>query len=224
VTFDDVWSKVAEDAGPLFGLVGIGGDALAALGPDLGVGSSTFVVAGPRRSGRSTLLLSMARSFLAVGTQVIVVAPQPSPLRQLGSAPGVVAVFTGADLSSSDLQAALDSLRGPGAILIDDAELLKSCAAGDVLANLCRHGIDSHRALVLAGDVESVCSGFSGWQLEAKKGRRGALLGPHGISDGDLIGVRLPRRAAPTGQQTQPGRALLHLGDGELITVQVPLS
>jgi S-DNA-T family DNA segregation ATPase FtsK/SpoIIIE len=29
--------------------------------------------------------------------------------------------------------------------------------------------------LVLAGDADRVCSGFSGWQIEAKKARRGLL-------------------------------------------------
>ena len=53
-----------------------------------------------------------------------------------------------------------------------------------------------------------------------KKARRGLLLAPQSITEGDLIGVRVPRSAL--GQPGQPGRGLLHLGDGELRTVQVP--
>ena len=44
---------------------------------------------------------------------------------------------------------------------------------------------------------------------------------PAADPDGDLIGVRLPRSIV--GDPVLPGRALLHLGDGSLITVAVPL-
>jgi len=73
---------------------------------------------------------------------------------------------------------------------------------------------------MIAGDAEGVCAGFSGWQVEMKKARRGLLLAPQSITEGDLVGVRVPRSVL--GQPTQPGRGLLHLGDGELRTVQVP--
>jgi hypothetical protein len=59
------------------------------------------------------------------------------------------------------------------------------------------------------------------WQTEAKKARRGCLLSPQDFTDGDLIGTRIPRDLL--GKPVQPGRGLLHLGDGQLITVQVPL-
>jgi S-DNA-T family DNA segregation ATPase FtsK/SpoIIIE len=74
---------------------------------------------------------------------------------------------------------------------------------------------------VIAGDAESVCGGFSGWQVELKKARRGLVLAPQSITDGDLIGARLPRSVI--GQPVHPGRGVLHLGDGELITIQVPV-
>ena len=44
-------------AGPLWGLVGVGGDTLTGLGPDLAAGVPCFIVAGPAKSGRSTILL-----------------------------------------------------------------------------------------------------------------------------------------------------------------------
>jgi DNA segregation ATPase FtsK/SpoIIIE, S-DNA-T family len=43
---------------------------------------------------------------------------------------------------------------------------------------------------------------------------------PQDFTDGDLIGTRIPRDLL--GRPVQPGRGLLHLGDGQLITVQVP--
>jgi S-DNA-T family DNA segregation ATPase FtsK/SpoIIIE len=76
------------------------------------------------------------------------------------------------------------------------------------------------RALVLAGNADSICTGLSGWQVEAKKSRQGVLLSPQGSTDGDLIGARIPRSAV--GQPVHPGRALMHLGTGALVTVAVP--
>ncbi|MGH3850664.1 MAG: hypothetical protein ACRDRT_13330, partial [Pseudonocardiaceae bacterium] len=65
-----------------------------------------------------------------------------------------------------------------------------------------------------------VCAGFSGWQVDVKKARRGLLLAPQSITEGDLIGIRPPRSLL--GQPPQPGRGLLHLGDGEPRVIQVP--
>jgi S-DNA-T family DNA segregation ATPase FtsK/SpoIIIE len=75
--------------------------------------------------------------------------------------------------------------------------------------------------LVIAGNAAEVCSGFMGWQIDIKKNRSGALLSPQDLTDGDIVGLRLPR--SMVGGQVQPGRALMHLGDGELVSVQVPL-
>ncbi len=231
--FDQAWQMQAEDHGPLWGLVGVGGDELAAVGPDLGAGAATFVAGGPAKSGRSTLLLTMARSFLAGGAALVVVAPRPSPLRELEGHPGVARVITDADLGEEQLRDAVSAARGqdsgedeqaggarPVVVLVDDAELLKDCPAKDALRDLVRTGGDRGVALVVAGVTEEVGGGFSGWLVDVKKNRQGALLSPQNPMDGDLLGVRLPRSMA--GQPVQPGRALVHLGDGELRTVQVP--
>jgi S-DNA-T family DNA segregation ATPase FtsK/SpoIIIE len=63
--------------------------------------------------------------------------------------------------------------------------------------------------------------GFSGWQVEVKKNRRGALLSPPVLGAGDLIGARLTR--AHLAERVVPGVARVHLGDGTLQTVQIPL-
>jgi DNA segregation ATPase FtsK/SpoIIIE, S-DNA-T family len=221
ITFEEAWAmRGPKAAAPLFSLVGVGGDELAALGPDLSQGFAAFVIAGPMRSGRSTVLVAMARSLLAGGAQLVLVTPRPSPLRALAGEPGVVAAFEAAALSTEDFTAAVDRFTGPGVVMIDDAELLKDCECDEELAELMTFGADRRRALVLAGSSSDVCAGFSGWQVEAKKARRGLLLAPQDYSDGDLIGTRIPRDVL--GKPIQPGRGLLHLGDGQLITVQVP--
>ncbi len=220
VSFADAWQLRPVSAGPLWGLVGVGGDTLEALGPDLASGMPCFIVAGPAKSGRSTILLSMARSFLAAGTPVILAAPRPSPLRSLAGIPGVLAVFDQLDLGEPELAGALASFAGPGVVLIDDAELLRDCGAAGELSRLVALGGDAGRALVLGGDAENIGVGFSGWQVEAKRARRGCLTAPSTIPDGDLIGVRLSRDVL--GQPPRPGRCLLHTGDGKLITVTIP--
>jgi S-DNA-T family DNA segregation ATPase FtsK/SpoIIIE len=220
ISFEQAWRLRALDA-PLFGLVGVGGDELTGYGPDLGVGMAAFVVAGPMRSGRSTVLVSMARSLLAGGAQLVLVTPRPSPLRGLASEPGIIAVFDSADLPAENFAAALAAFTGPGVVLMDDAEMLKDCATADYLTELMNFGADRQRALVLAGNSSDVCSGFGTWQTDAKKARRGCLLAPQDFTDGDLIGTRIPRDLI--GKPVQPGRAVLHLGDGQLLTVQVPV-
>ena len=206
---------------PLWGLVGVGGDELVGCGPDLGSGVPTFIVGGPAKSGRSTLLMSMARTFLARGAELVVAAPRSSPLRTLAGLPGVRTVFDGQDIPAEEFTAALEQGAGPVVVLVDDAELLKDCDAKGELRQLIQRGGELGQALVIGGDAEEIGSGFSGWQVDAKKGRRGALLSPQGITNGELLGMRLPRSSI--GGPVTPGRALVHLGDGELLTVQVPL-
>ncbi|HEU5420769.1 MAG TPA: FtsK/SpoIIIE domain-containing protein [Streptosporangiaceae bacterium] len=222
LSFDDAWQlrDPAAPAAPLWGLVGVGGDDLAAYGADLADGLPAFIVGGPAKSGRSTVLATMARSFLAAGTRIILVTPRPSPLRGLAAEPGVVRLFEGTDLNAAELRAALEQLDGPGVVIIDDAEVLRDCDAADELREIISFGAERQRALVFGGNSEDLCAGFSGWQVDAKRARRGCLLSPQQITDGDLVGARVARSVL--GEPVRPGRALLSTGDGSLITVAVP--
>lgn len=223
LSFEQAWElRPDRTPHPLWALVGVGGDELLAHGPVLAPGARSFVVGGPPRSGRSTTLVTMARSLIAAGTSLVLVAPRPSPLRDLSGGDAVLAVFAGADVPADQLAAALDAAPGPVVVLMDDAELLRDCAAADVLRGVLRSGDDRPQGLVLAGSAEDMCSGFTGWQVDAKKSRQGLLLSPQSTTDGDLIGVRLARGAV--GGPVQPGRGLLHLCDSVLHTVQVPVT
>ena len=134
----------------------------------------------------------------------------------------MLGLFDKPELSEAELTAALAAFNGPGVILIDDAELLRDCGAAGELSRLIALGSDAGHALVLAGDADSIGTGFSGWQVEAKASPaarspdRSVTL----IPEGDLIGVRLPRDILR--QPPHPGRCLLHTGDGTLVTVTVP--
>lgn len=220
ITIDDAWKLRTGDPGPLWGLVAVGGDRLTAYGVDLAVGTPAFVIAGPPQSGRSTTLRTLATSYLRIGTRVLVVAPRTSPMREPFPGPAPVGVLTGGDLTASDLkEVLLDG--GPLVVLIDDAELLRDCSAGPELSAILRRQGGDQVGLIVAGDADGVCAGFSGWQVEARKARRGLLLSPQNLTDADLIGTRLPRAAV--GLPVQPGRGILHLGNGDPLTVQVPI-
>ena len=222
ISFEDAWALRPASAGPLFAMVGVGGDTLTALGPDLSAGAPCFIVGGPGRSGRSTILLSMAQSFLAGGSRVILVTPRPSPLRALASAPGVVRLFEGTDLDEEQFAETLAEVSGPCVVVMDDAEVLRDCDASSELSRLIAFGADSRRALVFGGNAENLGMGFGGWQIEAKRARRGCLIAPSTLPEGDLIGVRLSH--GMLGQPARPGRCLLNVGDGTLVTVTVPMT
>ena len=220
ITFGEAWNLRPRDTSPLWGLVGVGGDELTGLGPDLSDGTPAFIVAGPARSGRSAVLASMTRSLLAGGAQVILVMPRPSPLRSLATLPGAAAVFAQPDLGEDELAAAIASLTAPGAVVIDDADLLANCEAGGELSKIITRGGGRPLALILAGDPDSLASGFGGWQADARRARRGCLTAPQTLPEGELIGTRLTH--AHLGHPVRPGRALLNTGDGILITVTIP--
>jgi len=209
----------SEQSDPGWALIGVGGDESRGIGVNLFGGAPTFLVAGPPKSGRSTLLGSMTRTLIDGGATVVVLAPRLSPLRALEGAPGVAAVLTGPDVTEEELSALFDGV-SRRVLVIDDGELLRDASAKDWLKELVRGARDRAVGIILAGDIADVASGFSGWQVELRKNRTGILLSPQNITDGDLVGARLPRSSLSAG--VQPGRGLANLGDGELTLLQLP--
>lgn len=205
-------------AGP-HAVVGVGGDELTAYAIHVGE-TSGFIVAGPGRSGRSSVLEGMARTFVASGGAVIAMAPRPSPLRDL-SGDGVLAVVTDPATPAADFDAWVEQAGRPVLVVIDDGEGLRDCAAGDFFLR-CIRGQVPGTLVVLGGHAEGVGSGLSGWQPEIRKARQGVLLSPQGLGDGDLVGARVPRNLL--GQPVSVGRGLLHVGDGSLRQVATLVS
>lgn len=221
ITVDAAYQYVGREAAqPMWALLGVGGDDLAAFGMDLAGDAPAFIVAGPSRSGRSTLLAVMTESLLRGGTQVVVLAPRPSVLRDLAGRDGVRAVLTDPEVTEEDLAPHLDPDGTPVVLVVDDGEQVTDAPAKTWLRAYLRTAADNQRGLILGGDASEIAGGFSGWQVDAKKFRRGALVSPADRFDGDLVGVSLPRSAVSS--QVSPGKALVHLGSGELMTVLVP--
>jgi S-DNA-T family DNA segregation ATPase FtsK/SpoIIIE len=220
LTFEQAWASVKKPT-PGWALLGVGGDEMEPIGMDLVADVPTFLIAGPSRSGRSTALLVMAESLLSGGVELVLGTPLRSPLQSLAGRPGVRGVITSDNPKDAEFADLIDPGDGPVALLIDDAESWKDVAAREWLRQLIRRASGTRRAVVIAGEISSVAMGFSGWQVEIKKNRRGLLLSPPTISAGDLVGTRLTR--AQLAERVVPGAARVHLGDGILQAAQVPL-
>ena len=206
----------------LWAMAGAGGDELSPQGLDVAEEGPGLVV-GPPRSGRSTTLITMARSLIAQQTPVLVIAPRRSPLRSLEGTPGVLAVL-GADLDVDFLRATLNPL-DRYVVLVDDAEMLYNAPNSEILERIVVSGRDADHGLILAGNTRDLSSCYSGFIATARKSRCGVLVAVDTPDDGDLFGVRLPRNAGPgplgRGLLFRPGRAepiQLAVDDGALRT------
>ncbi|WP_432838415.1 FtsK/SpoIIIE domain-containing protein [Dactylosporangium sp. CA-092794] len=220
ISYREARELAAGGGRALTAFVGVGGDEVVPLGPDLAE-IPTFAIGGPPRSGRSTALLTVARSLLERGTGLLVVAPRRSPLRELAGQPGVGAVVEDAGIARADFRKLLQSIpEETGAVVIDDAELLAQSDIDGDLNTLARGAAGNGWGVVVAGNAEALSLGMAGWLTQIKRNRSGLLIAPQSITDGELIGIRIPRGIV--GQAAQPGRAYLHLGDGVLTAVQVP--
>ncbi|MFF3564001.1 FtsK/SpoIIIE domain-containing protein [Streptomyces sp. NPDC002574] len=222
VEFAETYDKVpAASRRPLWGLLGVGGDSGEPVGADLAGSSSVFGVLGPAGSGRSNALASLAVSLLAGGTSLVVLTPRESPLRALARH-ATARVLTEPDPSADDVRAALDALPGPRVVMVDDADLLMNPAADKLLKEIAVSGRDQGLGLVYAASADGLQGGLSGWTVSAKRARRGLLLGPKTLSEGDLIGVRLPQSVVRS--VAHPGRGWTAGPGGTVMAVQVPLT
>ncbi|MBZ5735404.1 FHA domain-containing protein [Nocardioides sp. TRM66260-LWL] len=203
----------AAPGGPV-AVIGVGGDELTAFEVDYRSGAG-FVVGGPGRSGRSTVLRAAAQSWLDTGGQVVVVAPRPGAMRDLDGHEGVLGVVT-SDESESRFAARCAEASAPLLIVVDDADGIRTWDAGDHVLGVLRGQRPGSQVLV-GGDAESLASASLGWLGELRKGRRGLLLSPQSYGDGELVGLRLPRDLI--GGPIQPGRGWLHRGDGQWVQV-----
>jgi DNA segregation ATPase FtsK/SpoIIIE, S-DNA-T family len=203
---------------PMWALVGVGGDELRPIGVDLDDDGPGFVVGGPARSGRSTTLLTMARSLLEGGCELAIVTPRPSPLRGMAGTPGVLGVLTGTP-SEQEVYGLLDHALGPVAVIVDDGELLVEAPCAGAFEAVLREGRDGQRALLVGGTTGEMVSGYRGYVVEARKTKSGVLLNPDHPMEGELLGIRPPRSAVGP---MPKGRGLLVLR-ASYLPVQVPL-
>ncbi|AZM47052.1 hypothetical protein DMB38_15655 [Streptomyces sp. WAC 06738] len=222
IGFDEAWGMRPPTTPRLWGLAGVGGDPLTAHGPDLAAGTvAAFTIAGSAGSGRSIALTTVARSLLAGGARVLLVAPRPSPLRELAGRESVMGCLDRDDFTCREMEEVLDTATRdhPVVVVMDDVEVLADCSAAPVLRQLLRHGFSEGTALVAAGDDQRLNRCVK-WPRELTKAHRGLLLAPQNSTSGRLIGsASVPSLVS---DRPTPGRGWLHLGDGTLLAVAVP--
>jgi S-DNA-T family DNA segregation ATPase FtsK/SpoIIIE len=198
-----------EAPSPLWALIGAGGDELEPVGVDLLAEGPGFTVAGPPRSGRSTVLFTMVRSLLdpdlGEGTvPVVLICPRRSPLRTLEGEPGVLAV-----LDAHSDEDALDQAVGENSryvIVVDDAELMDGTDLEEPLEEALRSARDGDHGLIIAGTNDELARTYNGFIADCRRSRSGVLLGVNSSDDGELLGLRLPRNVSTVGPA---GRILL---------------
>ncbi|QEV19539.1 FtsK/SpoIIIE domain-containing protein [Streptomyces alboniger] len=202
----------------LWALIAAGGDELSPLGTDLEESGPGFVISGPPKSGRSSTLMAATMSLLQRGTEVILVTPRRSPLRELASEEGVLGSLN-AESSSDELEALTQSARGPYVIVVDDAELIYDTPLDEAVEEEIRRGMDGGLGVIMAGAVDTLSSQYRGSVVQARKSRNGLLLSPQGSADGEMFNIRITSNST-TGGPT--GRGLLVTG-GEVVPAQAVL-
>jgi S-DNA-T family DNA segregation ATPase FtsK/SpoIIIE len=200
-------------------VLGVGGDRCEPLTLDPFAGARPILVAGPPRSGRSTALVTLLRQAPQLGVRPMVAAPPRSPLA--AAAAELRLPVIGPDAPDPGPPPAA------GLLLVDDCEAFADRPAGDWLTSWLRgaDGTDGAAlAAIVSGRSDELATAYRGVGSEARRSHCGVLLHP-GPVDGELLGVRLPRRfdAGP------PGRGVIigdpawgpPFADGEPVPVQV---
>ncbi|MCW1249348.1 FtsK/SpoIIIE domain-containing protein [Acaricomes phytoseiuli] len=221
LSFEEAWSERESTDSRLWALLGVGGDELTALGASLGDGTPSFLIAGPPRSGKSTMVRAMAESLLRQAVELVILAPRRSPVSGLAGRAGVKAVLNAAELSAERLEQHLPAGTGNTVLVIDDAELIQDDRVRGWFKEYLRTCSNAGSGLIAAANIDDFGrSIFSGWEVDLKNNRNGALLAPSSMMHGAMIGASLTKNTLA--QVSTAGRALVRLDDGELHLVQVP--
>jgi S-DNA-T family DNA segregation ATPase FtsK/SpoIIIE len=174
---------------PLRAVLGLDDELLAPATFDLDDGS--FLIAGPRGSGRSTALATIAGSLRrgAADLPIHLLAPRRTAIAD-------DPVFASAAVGVDACTAAAERLAAePGEfiVMVDDAVELAEGAAAPSLDVLRRRADEGRVRIVAAADGPGLQRLFGGWLRDLRQEGRGLLLSPAGEADGDVLGVRLPR-------------------------------
>ncbi len=177
--------------------VGIGGDALGVVRVFLRAGEP-FLVCGPPRSGRLTVLDTISAVLAALQPDVEVLFWQRAQ---------EMTVF---------IASVRDACRGGRRTLVvlDDVERIDD--PHGQLAQLLADDDDALR-VVLAGRADLLRVAYGHWSAAARRSRHGLALRPNPDVDGDLWHTPLPRRLQVRGG---PGRGVV-VSDGAFAIVQV---
>ncbi|MEA2614964.1 MAG: segregation ATPase FtsK/SpoIIIE, family [Chloroflexota bacterium] len=175
-------------APPWFIPLGVGERDLGPAGLSLFEGDHALV-AGPARSGKSSVLCTIAEVVTRSRSGIVCVgiAPRRSPLRD---SPDLDRLAT----EPAEVGALLTAVAGDGRphlVLIDDADALDD-GDGSISTLLRRGRPDVH--LVVAGRADALRPLYGHWTQTVRGSKLGVLLRPNPDLDGELLGTPLPRR------------------------------
>jgi S-DNA-T family DNA segregation ATPase FtsK/SpoIIIE len=164
-------------------VIGVGGDRAEPVEIDIFSGARRLLVAGPARSGRTTLLRSIGLQAPKDARVLVLVRPR--------SALATFAERHGWETLSPDSTLLAHNGGERLLVLVDDAERLADSPAADHLASWLREDPDGVAAVV-AGRTEDLTITYRGLAAEIRRSRVAVLLQPS-ILDGELVGASLPR-------------------------------
>lgn len=147
------------------------------------------LIAGPARSGKSTLLMGLGQVLREAGCEVWAIASRRSPLVENG---GIKRIAIDTDERAS-LLSEITTRTEPTVLLIDDAEKIDD--ADKSLAQLAESEQDNIHIIVSARS-DDLRSMYTHWTKLIRKSRCGVILKPNPDFDGDLLGVQIPRNTA----------------------------
>jgi len=171
------------------------------------------LIAGPARSGKSTLLLALADAVRGTATsrgpaQVWGICDRRSPL--------ATADLDRTAVGGDEVPALLASLRierGPVFLLIDDAERFEN--TDQSIPGIVASGPPG-LCIIASGRAADLRGLYSHWSKTVRKSRLGVLLQPDINYDGELLGATLPRKAPVA---LTAGRGYLGVG-GQISLIQ----
>ncbi|HEV7753849.1 MAG TPA: FtsK/SpoIIIE domain-containing protein [Baekduia sp.] len=197
-------TELVQNSGPWTAVLGVDEqrlDVITASAVD-----AHLVVAGPYRSGRSTALetITLGMRETTPGLRCCLVAPRRSPLTDLGWWDDIARGEEATNVLLQRLVDALDAgVDAPTLLVLDDANELAETSADQLLNVLVRRSRDSDLRVAGAFESTSLRTGWQPWIKDFKKAGQGLLLDPNQDLDGEILGVRLPRRTSAT---FPPGR------------------
>lgn len=181
----------------------VGGDNLGMLPLSMEEAGNGVLVAGPRRSGRSTALYFGAYTAVEGGVHAVLVLPRRSPLAGLASHPGVLGVLD-STAKPEDLKGLLSRYGPETLIVIDDYDILGNdhvlCATMEEHFKGAR---DSAGGILVASGVEEAQGMYGGLMARLRRTRTGIVMAPRSADDGQVLSARLPRSvggAVPAGR------------------------
>ena len=205
--------------------LGISGDTYGTSCIDLD-DVATFMVLGPDRSGRSSALVTMTEGLFDAhaSLEAYLLAPRRTALTSLAGwtdvAQGLDACEDMCAQLAEEVRARIGQGRPPFLIVLDDGDELVEGRGSLALETIVKRGRDAGVRLLVSMQTHVVHRSFGGWPTEVRKAKHGLFFVPDVDIDGELFGVRLPKKSY---RSFPPGRAyVVRRGMIELVQVADP--